>query len=43
MIYQILSTVPEVGIEPTSLSRHDFKSCVYTNSTTRAFSVTTFT
>ena len=29
--------VPEVGIEPTSLARHDFKSCAYTNSATRAF------
>ena len=29
--------VPEVGIEPTSLTRHDFKSCAYTNSATRAF------
>ena len=29
--------VPGVGIEPTSLARHDFKSCAYTNSATRAF------
>ena len=28
--------VPEVGIEPTSLARHDFKSCAYTYSATRA-------
>ena len=28
--------VPEVGIEPTSLARHDFKSCAYTSSATRA-------
>src|SRR3989344_4461654 len=28
--------VPEVGIEPTPLARHDFKSCAYTNSATRA-------
>jgi hypothetical protein len=28
--------VPEVGIEPTSLTRHDFKSCAYTSSATRA-------
>ena len=31
-----LSLVPEVGIEPTSRKGHDFKSCVYTSSTTRA-------
>ncbi len=30
--------VPEVGIEPTSLTRHDFKSCAYTSSATRAIS-----
>ena len=29
--------VPEVGVEPTSLTRHDFKSCAYTNSAIRAF------
>ena len=28
--------MPEVGIEPTSLAGHDFKSCAYTNSATRA-------
>ena len=28
--------MPGVGIEPTSLSRHDFKSCAYTSSATRA-------
>ncbi len=29
--------VPWVGVEPTSLSRHHFKWCAYTNSATRAF------
>lgn len=28
--------MPGVGIEPTFLSKHDFKSCAYTNSATRA-------
>ena len=32
-----LRSVPGVGVEPTSLSRHDFKSCAYTNSATRAY------
>jgi hypothetical protein len=32
----ILTFVPGVGIEPTSLARHDFKSCAYTYSATRA-------
>ncbi len=32
----IPSLVPGVGIEPTSLARHNFKSCAYTNSATRA-------
>ena len=31
-----LVLVPEVGVEPTSLARHDFKSCAYTCSATRA-------
>jgi hypothetical protein len=31
-----LRFVPGAGIEPTSLARHDFKSCAYTNSATRA-------
>ena len=31
--------MPGVGIEPTSLSRHDFKSCAYTSSATRAYSI----
>ena len=30
------SLVPGVGIGPTSLSRHDFKSCAYTSSAIRA-------
>lgn len=29
--------VPEVGVEPTCLAAHDFESCVYANSTTRAY------
>ncbi len=28
--------MPGVGIEPTSLARHDFKSCAYTSSAIRA-------
>ena len=32
----VINLVPEVGVEPTSLARHDFKSCAYTNSATRA-------
>ncbi len=32
-----LILVPEVGVEPTSLTRHDFKSCAYTSSATRAY------
>ncbi len=32
----LIFIVPEVGIEPTSLTRHDFKSCAYTSSATRA-------
>lgn len=31
-----LILVPGVGIEPTTLAGHDFKSCAYTNSATRA-------
>ena len=27
--------MPGVGVEPTSLARHDFKSCAYTSSATR--------
>lgn len=30
-------SVPGVGIEPTSLARHDFKSCAYTSSAIRAW------
>jgi hypothetical protein len=32
-----LILVPGVGIEPTSLARHDFKSCAYTSSAIRAW------
>lgn len=28
--------MPRVGVEPTSLARHDFKSCAYTSSAIRA-------
>lgn len=35
--------VPRVGVEPTSLARHDFKSCAYTNSAIRAILETTYT
>ena len=31
-----LPFVPKTGVEPVSLARHDFKSCAYTNSATRA-------
>lgn len=33
---QKYKVVPEVGVEPTCLAASDFKSLVYTNSTTRA-------
>ena len=32
----IKSMVPRTGLEPVSLTAADFKSAVYTNSTTRA-------
>ena len=35
----VVCVVPGVGIEPTSLTGHDFKSCAYTSSATRANSV----
>ena len=28
--------VPEVGVEPTSLTAHDFESCMFANFITRA-------
>ena len=31
--------VPEEGLEPSSLARHDFESCAYTNSATPAISL----
>ena len=31
-----LILVPEEGLEPSSLARHDFESCAYTNSATPA-------
>ena len=34
--------VPEAGVEPASLARHDFKSCAYTNSATRAYILPTW-
>lgn len=35
--YDNLISVPEVGIEPTSLTGRDFKSRAYTSSATRAY------
>lgn len=32
-------TVPGVGVEPTSLTRHHFKWCAYTNSAIRALGI----
>ena len=29
-VFDLVRTVPGVGVEPTNLAVHDFKSCVYT-------------